>query len=207
MNMNNVVLEVAKGLVNCFNNNNSIVFPEYHNKGNEKYRISEQESKILFANEFIKNKIRFAVEVPTKSTHQQTGQTERSARFDLVTYKNESYNFDWVVELKSKNPPEYHFQKDFEKMVKSESKCLWFHTLKNADNNTYEVLLKKIKNGINNEIKNFVGKYDWKFVIVVLEKMELYSLDISLDKGKEIETVTIDKFDNISEKLNEILEK
>jgi len=195
MNIDDVVLEIAKNLVNCYNNKSSIVFPEYHNEGKEKYRISEQESKVLFTNEFICEKIKFAVEVPTKSKHKQKGKTELSARFDLVTYRDNTYDFDWVIELKKGNPPAYSFQKDFEKMVKSKSNCVWFHTLKDADDNTYESLFEnKINSGINKVIKDFEGKHTWKFFIVVLEKAELYSLDISMEKYKYDEIKSIKQF-------------
>ena len=197
MNIDQVVLEVAKGLVNCFEKEHSIVFPEYHNNGNEEYRISEQESKILFSNEFIKNGVRFAVEVPTKSKHQQKGESERSGRFDLAVYKEDTYDFDWVIELKSGNPKPYDFEKDFEKMVLSNSKCIWFHTLKNANERTFESVLGKINRGIHFEISNFEGKHIWKLIIVVLEKKELYSLDISLEKGKYDEIQSIDQFTKI----------
>jgi len=192
--MDNIILEVAIGLVNCFNNRNFLIFPEYHNKGKEKTRISEQESKILFANELLNKKIRFAIEVPTKTKHIQTGKTPQSARFDLVTYDNKSYDFDWVIELKSKNPPLYHFKKDFEKMVLTESNCIWFHTLKNSNERTYEVLLGKINNGINSVIKKHKGKHIWKIAIVILEKMELFVFDINLNEKEYDKINSIGQF-------------
>jgi len=187
--MDKIVLEVAKGLVKCFKKENFIVFPEYHNISQDgEQRISEQESKVLFTNEFMNNKIRFAVEVPTISKHcfksTQLKKNERSARFDMVTYKDNTYDFDWVIELKSGNPPQFNFQKDFEKMAKSNSNCLWFHTLKNADSGTYKSLDEKINESIKNVIKDFGGNFIWKFVVVVLEQAELYSVNIPLKKDE-----------------------
>ena len=192
--MEQIIFEVAIGLVNCLSGNNKLVFPKYYNNSKEENRISEQESKILFANELTKKNIRFSIEVPTKSKHKQKGKKLQSARFDLVTYKDKSFDFDWVIELKSKNPPIEHFEKDFEKMVLSETNCIWFHTLKNADEQTFNVLLEKINNGIKKYINNFVGKYIWKFALVVLEKGKLYLLDLLLEKGKFKNIDSINQF-------------
>lgn len=191
--MDTIIRNVAIELIHCYNGKSPIVFPKYYNNSKEKIRVSEQESKILFAYEFMKNNIKFAVEVPTRSKHMQTGKTPQSARFDLVTYKND-YNFDWVIELKSKNPPKEYFTKDFEKMVLTETNCIWFHTLKNSDRRTYKTLLKKINTGIQSVINKFVGKHTWKIVFVVLKKKELYTLDIPLEKGIYDEIKSMDKF-------------
>ena len=191
--MDNIILNVAINLINCHKNKFSLIFPKYFNKSKELLRISEQESKILFSNEFIKNNIKFAVEVPTESKHMQTGKTPKSARFDLVTYKNDC-NFDWVIELKSKNPPLKHFTKDFEKMVLTDTNCIWFHTLKNSDKGTFDVLIKKINIGINEKINNFIGKHNWKIIFVVLEKRKLYTLDLLLESKKYDQIKSIDQF-------------
>jgi hypothetical protein len=192
--MDKIILNVAIDLVNCFYGNSSIVFPKYYNNSKEKKRVSEQESKILFAYKFIKNNIKFAIEVPTVSKHMQTEKTPKSALFDLVTYKKNNLEFDWVLELKSKNPPIEHFTKDFEKMVRSDSNCIWFHTLKNANEETYNVLLEKFNKGITAEIENFRGNHIWKIAIVVLEKKELYMLDILLEKNKFTNISSIKQF-------------
>jgi len=192
--MDKIILNVAIDLVNCFYGNSSMIFPKYNNDPKEENRVSEQESKILFANKFIKNDIKFAVEVPTVSKHMQTGKTPKSARFDLVTYKKNNLEFDWVLELKSKNPPIKHFTKDFEKMAQSDSNCIWFHTLKNANEETFNVLLEKFNEGITTEIENFRGNHIWKIAIVVLEKMELYILDTLLEKKKFTNISSIKQF-------------
>jgi len=201
--MDKIILNVAINLIKCYNKNSLLTFPKYYNNSKEEIRVSEQESKILFTNEFINNNIRFAVEVPTISKHMQTGTVLKSARFDLVTYKN-GYDFDWVIELKSKNPPLKHFTKDFEKMVLAETNCMWFHTLKNANKNTYIVLLEKINKGINSVINKYIGKYNWKIVFIVLEKKELYMLNTILENGKYNEIKSIGQFQRID--LTEHLE-
>jgi hypothetical protein len=191
--MDNIILNVAINLIKCHNNFSPLIFPKYFNNAKELLRVSEQESKILFSNEFIKNNIKFAVEVPTESKHMQTGKTPKSARFDLVTYKKD-YDFDWVIELKSKNPPLKHFTKDFEKMVLTDTNCIWFHTLKNSDRGTFDVLLKKINVGIISKINNFVGKHTWKIIFIVLEKRKLYTLDLVLENKKYDPIKSIDQF-------------
>ena len=101
--MDSIIQDVAVGLTHGFNNQSAMVFPQYRTI--DELRVSEQESKILFAHEFLKRNIRFAIEAPTKSAHIQTGTTPKSARFDLVTYKEKSFDFAWAIELKAHNAP------------------------------------------------------------------------------------------------------
>jgi len=120
--MINTCREVARKLVNInnvhereFPSNDSLLFPKYRSKSKYNIRISEQESKILFANHFLASKIFFSIEVPTMSIHSFSGKNEISARFDLATYKSSEFEkFDWIIELKAHNPKSTAIQKDVE---------------------------------------------------------------------------------------------
>ncbi|MGA1839115.1 MAG: hypothetical protein ACMUIU_00680 [bacterium] len=197
--MINTCRDIAKKLVNLNNVRNSeivsfdtLLFPKYRSNSNANFRISEQESKILFANHFLINKKFFSVEVPTMSTHSFSGKTKISARFDLVTYKsNEAKEFDWIIELKAHNPKDTSIQKDLEKMLASNCKCLWFHTLKNEDKATIPSILKKFNISFNNLSEKFNNLSEKEkslarllIVFVVINKKLLYSTEFQLDKWR-----------------------
>ena len=186
--------EVAKKLVNLNNVidisknfQESLLFPKYRSKGKEKIRISEQESKILFSNHFLKNKTFFSIEVPTMSSHSFSGKTEISARFDLATYKKSNKNgleFDWIIELKAHNPKVTSIQKDLEKMLASNCNCVWFHTLKNENKATIHSILGKFNDSFKtlSTNKNSIGSAKMLLVFVIIDQKLLYSTEFQLDK-------------------------
>ncbi len=190
--MINTCREVAKKLISLNNVfdiktslNDSLLFPKYRSKSKDNIRISEQESKILFANHFLINKIFFSIEVPTMSSHSFSGKTEISARFDLATYKsNEHGEFDWIIELKAHNPKDISIQKDLEKILASNCNCVWFHTLKNEDKATIPSILKKFKNSFDvlSKKKKSVNIAKLLLVFVVIDKKSLYSTEFQLAK-------------------------
>ena len=82
-------------------------------------------------------------------------------------------------------------------MALTDSPCVWFHTLKNADKGTYAALIKKINAGLKKEIAHFKGKHIWKFAVVVLEQRTLYVKDLHLEKGKYTEITDMTDFKKI----------
>ena len=184
--------EVATALFKVYDKNSPLRFPKYFNKDVKKFRISEQESKIIFSNNFLLNHIPFAVEVPTETKHSFTGSEPKSARYDIVTYEKKSYKIEYIIELKAHNPTEEQIRKDIEKFVCSNLDCIWFHTLEKANVNTYKTLFKKINNAIENEKDKIVGNHKWDFVIVVLDSKELFVY------SKIISNENIITLDNIS---------
>lgn len=186
--------EVAKKLINLNNvfdisksSQESLLFPKYRSKRKEEIRISEQESKILFSNHFLKNKTFFSIEVPTMSSHSFSGKTEISARFDLATYKKSNKNvleFDWIIELKAHNPKVTSIQKDLEKMLASNSNCVWFHTLKNENKATIHSILGKFNDSFKtlSTNKNSIGSKKMLLVFVIIDQKLLYSTEFQLDK-------------------------
>lgn len=192
--MINTCREVAKKLINLNNVFNvpksfqeSLLFPKYRLKRKVKIRISEQESKILFSNYFLKKKTFFSIEVPTMSSHSFSGKTKISARFDLVTYKKSNKNvleFDWIIELKAHNPKVTSIQKDLEKMIASNCNCVWFHTLKNENKATIRSILGKFNDSFKvlSTNMNLVGSAKLLLVFVVIDQKLLYSTEFQLDK-------------------------
>lgn len=192
--MINTCREVAKKLINLNNvfnipksSQESLLFPKYRLKRKVKIRISEQESKILFSDYFLKNKTFFSIEVPTMSSHSFSGKTKISARFDLVTYKKSNKNvleFDWIIELKAHNPKVTSIQKDLEKMIASNCNCVWFHTLKNENKATIRSILGKFNDSFKvlSTNMNLVGSAKLLLVFVVIDQKLLYSTEFQLDK-------------------------
>jgi hypothetical protein len=181
--MNNIIQSVAKELVDCYEHKTPLIFPQYHNTTDYGVRVSEQESRIFFAKNFLDQNIPFAVEVPTVTKHSFSGKGKRSGNFDMVTYQSNKNDFDYIIELKAHNVDMEDIRKDFEKMVMSECKCIWFHTLKNADSGTIPALLEKFDEALKRVIHLTKEKSDWVIAIVVLEKKELYKRSFSVDKS------------------------
>jgi hypothetical protein len=123
MNIDEIIEKVAYELTKCYcGDNTTLIFPYYRN---EDIRVSEQESKILFSRFFFENKIPFAIEAPTPTTH---GSSNKSGRADMYLYKPDKHTVEWVIELKAHNCKPEQIRKDFEKMIKSKYNCIWFHT-------------------------------------------------------------------------------
>ena len=192
--MINTCREVAKKLINLNNvfnipksSQESLLFPKYRLKRQVKIRISEQESKILFSNYFLKKKILFSIEVPTMSSHSFSGKTKISGRFDLATYKISNKNgleFDWIIELKAHNPKATSIQKDLEKMLASNCNCVWFHTLKNENKATIRSILRKFNDSFKalSTNTNLMGSAKILLVFVIINQKLLYSTEFKLDK-------------------------
>ncbi len=200
--MNEQIREAAIELTKIYSQspNVSLLFPIYHNENNNNLRVSEQESKIVLANIFIKNHIPFSIEVPTITKHSFSGEKDLSARFDMATYaQNSRTDFNWVIELKAHNPSQKSIEKDFEKMVASKCNCIWFHTLENEYKGTIPSLLKKFNNALTKEIEHNEGTHMWIIGIVVLRKKRLYLRKINLN-GKDFSSI-----DDISKYKYEVL--
>jgi len=121
---------VAQNLIDMYARiakpNVGLIFPR---KRDGKIRISEQESKVLFAHRFIADqRFCFSVETPTAEKYRQTGMSDMSARVDLTLAKSDGSRLAHI-ELKG---PQYTLEsvrKDLEKLVREDTLGLWFHTL------------------------------------------------------------------------------
>jgi hypothetical protein len=192
--MHTIYHEVGKELIKSFDKKSNLIFPKYHNKGSYNIRVSEQESKIIFSHIFFKKEIPFSVEAPTKTKHMQKGKTPQSARYDMVVYSKNRDTIRYVIELKANNTTQESIRKDIEKMAVSDSECIWFHTLRNANEKTYKVLLEKFNKAFEDEKNNITGNHKWEFVLIVLEQKKLYTKSINVQENAIEKFRSIDDF-------------
>lgn len=106
-----------------------LIFPK---KRDETIRVSEQELRFAFVEEFLKNeeakKWFYAVEVPTKDEYSfankenpkvaEEGGKGQSASFDLVLYAKNDNGFKTIalIEFKAGNPDKFCYSKDLVKL-------------------------------------------------------------------------------------------
>jgi hypothetical protein len=191
--------QIAKELVKVFNRSSALFFPKYYNNDEKEYRISEQESKIIFSNILFNKQIPFAVEVPTEAKFRFTGEGDKkkSARYDMVIFKEHADEIKYVIELKAHNPEFEQIRKDIEKFASSDSNCIWLHTLEKADSNTYKKLFAKINESINGEKTKIVGEHQWDFVIVSLQENKLYIFSLKISQSLDFKDLDIKSFQEV----------
>ena len=199
--MDTLIKEAADELAKCYDGTGNVVFPQYTNgKHQGKKRVSEQEARIIFSVLLNQRMRPFSIEAPTPSTFSFTpgAKSKRSANHDMVIYKNDKSTFDWVIELKAHNVAQRSIDKDFEKMMLSDSNCVWFHIFENADCDTFTDVLSKFDTAIKNHFKKHAGKHLWKIVLIVLnQERKLYFRDIHLTNNKYTNFNHINLFENI----------
>ena len=149
-----------------------LIFPEYRDK---RIRISEQESKILFANIIEQSRWFYSIETPTVQTYVQSGTTPLSARTDMSLYENSSRSSKAVnIELKAHNPSKESFRKDLEKLLREDLDGLWFHTLDNSNRGTFPSIYGKILDAFFDLKEHLKGRERIIiFAFCLLEKREL----------------------------------
>ena len=86
----------------------------------------------------------FSIETPTQEMHSFKGDNPRSACTDLSVWKfDEGFVKVANIEFKAGTPEKASIEKDLKKLVLEELPGNWFHTLKNANSQTLNVLSKK----------------------------------------------------------------
>jgi len=174
-----------------------LIFPGYRDG---RVRISEQESKTLFANILEGSRWFYSVETPTAQTYVQSGTTPLSARTDISLYDNSNLSSKLVnIELKAHNPSKESFRKDLEKLVREEINGLWFHTIENCNQRTLPSIFDKITKAFVDLKPYLKGKHRIiLFAFCVLDSKEtifkMIAINDSVDKNwAEIQRVfTID---------------
>ena len=131
-----------------------IIFPKNGDDNNETYRISEQELRFIFVEQFNKseevkeNQLFYSVETPTKSFYYFSGEegpkcipdeehnehkgeegAGRSGNIDLVIFQRNGKNVNRValIEFKAHNPDKNDYRKDICKLInenKENNDCL-----------------------------------------------------------------------------------
>jgi hypothetical protein len=123
------------------------IFPK-KNGGDD--RISEQELRFLFVEEFVKLSSKdffYSVETPTEKKYKfgdtyadiRTDDTGRSASIDMSVFKRDSnnkYNRILNIEFKNENVPSFNIGKDILKLIHEEQEGVLIHLLKNTDSGT-----------------------------------------------------------------------
>lgn len=139
-----------------------LIFPR---KRDESIRVSEQELRFAFVEEFLKNKEAkewfYAVEVPTEDVYDFSDKEApkvadegkgQSASFDLVIYAKDGSAFNPIalLEFKAGNPTEFAYHKDLEKLEnkkEGDNEVLRFfiEIVENADSGTTTNIQSKLK--------------------------------------------------------------
>ena len=185
----------------------SLVFPSYRSSTalEQPARISEAEARVLYCMALANRRLPFAVEVPTTQKYKFSGETEMSARTDLVVYDSPSGASAELVralaiEFKAHNPQVESIRKDLEKLLREPYDGLWFHLLQNVDSRTIPVLMAKFTQSIE-YLHHFWQKCTHTLTICVVVREKRFwlertlvpalnpALDLSIDyvvEGKEV---------------------
>jgi hypothetical protein len=154
-------------------------------------RISEQELRFLFVEEFLKvpsNDFFYSVETPTEFKYKLGDNFEsiicgkgRSASIDMSIYKkdeNEKYNRLLNIEFKNQNTSKFSIGKDILKLIHEKQNGVFIILLKNTND---ETLINKGETGVLNKLcKSFEKFKDYwhgdnkiiQLIILSLEQKE-----------------------------------
>ncbi|MDR1908456.1 MAG: hypothetical protein LBQ35_00875 [Spirochaetaceae bacterium] len=122
-------------------------------------RISEQELRVLFCAELMKNDIPFSVETPTLEEYSFTGANRLSGNIDACLYGFEGGNYVRKnnIEFKAHNT---NYRSDFEKLMGEEGDNAFIHVLPHIDNGTlYRKEVKGRKPVINKYLEEIRAVY------------------------------------------------
>ncbi len=147
------------------NNGSRLIFPRYSEYRKKKTRISEQELRFVFVEQFnaycAKNNLNWYYSVETPTEHKyvfgdkndphkaEASEKGQSAMVDLCIH-NEKLERIALVEFKALNPDKFCYKKDFcklkaEKEGKPELETFFIMMVKSADNGTLESINAKIQ--------------------------------------------------------------
>ncbi len=177
--------EVAASLWAIFHERSDAPHLIWPMKRNNSPRVSEQESKILIT-QWLEHKGKFySIETPTRETYTQSGNAAMSALIDVTIYGTRD-PADRVlnVELKAGTPSLEAFRKDFEKLLRERVPGLWFHTLTNANDATWDSIEAKMYESLDRLLEHTgLATHTVHFAFCVLERPQLveFDLDFSTD--------------------------
>ena len=163
-----IISEAFKNVKNAYDLSNEpnsskdsrLIFPK---KRDESIRVSEQELRFAFVEEFLNNEEAkdwyYAVEVPTKIKYDFSDKKNpkvaeegkgKSASFDLAIYAKGDNNFNLIalLEFKAVNPKKFDYHKD---LVKLENE-------KEGDNEVLRFFIEIVKNADERTPKNIESK-------------------------------------------------
>lgn len=141
-------LHVMDYEINCGNSCERLIFPnKIQAKGNKK-RISEQELRILFIEEFkgFNSDLFYSIETPTEKKYKfglslknmVCDENGQSALIDMCVFKREVKNYQRLlnIEFKHKNTATKNIIKDILKLICEEQNGAFIHLLDNTNRGT-----------------------------------------------------------------------
>ena len=186
-----------------------MIFPKKENKEKE-IRISEQELRFMFIDEFLKRckeGYYYSVETPTVEKYSfgtcfndiKFGEGQ-SALSDMMIYKREEgeYKRNLNIEFKYANVTTSHIAKDILKLVNEKPNGAFIHLLDNTDvdslcNSTFNTFTKKNGTGVLNKLNEslkFYSKWnggDEKQITIVIMSLKQKALIYqTIKKGNTI---------------------
>jgi hypothetical protein len=155
-------------------------------------RISEQELRFLFVEEFLKesnNEYYYSVETPTEKKY-KFGKTNddikidasgRSASIDMCIFTKDSdnkYKRLLNIEFKNANASKKSISKDILKLMHEKEDGAFVLLLKNTDDGTLKSVFGKFSNSFDTHKKQWKGEKD-KFIQLII-----LSLEVETNKNK-----------------------
>ena len=154
-------------------------------KRDDSTRVSEQESKILITQWLERSGEFYSIETPTREMYTQSGNASLSARIDVTVYgSHDPADRVLNLELKSGTATLEGFRKDFEKLLREGVPGLWFHTLTNASDATWNTIENKMREALERLLEHAeAATHSVHFAFCVLEQPMLveFDLDFSAD--------------------------
>jgi hypothetical protein len=169
-----------------------MVYPLYRsttkNQSNPKYRISEQESRLVFALELEEYMckdtmfVHYSIETPTIMKYSQFARIDKQYKDPLVHSEKEnigcSGSIDFSkfgnshqipfcnIEFKQGTSVLHEFEKDLIKLYAEPGEAVWFHTY-NGNNKTYETIISRLSLARDNILKRYPQSKKEVLVLIV----------------------------------------
>lgn len=203
----------SMGYENCKEGNScsyeQLIFPMKIQKKGDKYvdRISEQELRLLFIEEFKKayGDLFYSIETPTKSKYSFGKSYEtikqdsdgQSALIDMCVFERNSNEYQRIlnIEFKNKNTANKNVGKDIIKLISENNDGVFIHLLQNTDRRTF---CNKRETGVfdkfYNAFSDFQAKWEDKdksiqLIIISLNQKTLLYRELKIDDLKNLKNI------------------
>ena len=163
----------------------NLVFPRRRLGRDAEVRISEQESKILFAEWLTSERRVYSVETPTFLQYGRGG----AGNMDMTVYDSHArLGRDLNIELKAHQPTPASCRNDMDKLLREEPEGLWFVTLESANKRTWEVLEEKLRDAFTdlNPSPPMDTKINFAFCAIRPRLLRRFSIDFNGDWGEQL---------------------
>lgn len=168
---------------NCSISSGKLIFPT----NSDVKRISEQELRQLFIEQFISddNKYYYSIETPTVNKYSFTNELNeikvsengQSALLDMCVFEKKDekseYNRLLNIEFKHKNATEVNLSKDVLKLMHEEQNGTFILLLKNTDSGTLKSVFSKFKRSFDShKLKKCWSTNGIKFIEIIILSLE-----------------------------------